>query len=94
MLELDVFDLPSSEDCAIIDNATKGFALTLDGIELTRDANTIPKSRGCVMDYRLYAVVQPADFDGLQTPGVAIISVFPYGFEGPDRRFIAVPLGN
>ena len=20
--------------------------------------------------------------------------VFPYGFEGPDRRFIAVPLGN
>jgi hypothetical protein len=24
---------------------------------------------------------------------VAIISVYPGGFEGPDRRFLAVPLG-
>ena len=94
VLELEVFDLPSAENCAVIDDATKGFALTLDGVELTRDEDTVPKSRGCVMDYRLYAVVRPADFGGLVTPGVAIVSVYPYGFEGPDRRFIAVPLGN
>jgi hypothetical protein len=24
---------------------------------------------------------------------VAIVSVYPHGFEGPDRRFIAVPIG-
>ena len=46
------------------------------------------------MDYRIYAVVMPADFGGLQNAGVAIISTYPFGFEGPDRRFIAVPLGN
>jgi hypothetical protein len=26
--------------------------------------------------------------------GVAIVSVYPGGFEGPDRRFIAVPLAR
>jgi predicted secreted protein len=93
-LELDVFDLPPGEDCAIIDNATKGFALTLDGAELTRDAGKLPKSRGCAMDYRLYAVVAPADFGTASGAGVAIISTYPFGFEGPDRRFIAVPLGQ
>jgi hypothetical protein len=25
---------------------------------------------------------------------VAIVAVYPGGFEGPDRRFIAVPLGD
>ena len=94
LLELDVFDLPPSEDCAIIDNATKGFALTLDGAELTRDEGKLPKSRGCAMDYRIYAVVAPADFSTAPGSGVAIISTYPFGFEGPDRRFIAVPLGQ
>lgn len=93
-LELEVFDLASSEDCAIIDGKTKGFALTLDGVELSRDTGPIPKSRGCVMDYRLYAVVVPADFGTVPSAGVAIVSVYPFGFEGPDRRFIAVPLGQ
>lgn len=93
-LELEVFDLPSGEDCAVMDNATKGFALTLDGAELARDTGTIPKSRGCPMDYRLYAVVTPADFENVPGEGVAIISVYPFGFEGPNRRFIAVPLGQ
>jgi len=93
LLELDVYDLPPSQDCVIIDNATKGFALTLDGAELTRDQGKVPKSRGCAMDYRIYAVVVPADFNTVQGPSVAIISNHPFGFEGPDRRFIAVPLG-
>lgn len=93
-LELEVFDLPSGADCAIIDNATKGFALTLDGVDLARDSGKVPTSRGCAMDYRLYAVVTPADFENVPSAGVAIVSVYPFGFEGPDRRFIAVPLGN
>lgn len=79
-----------------------GFALnlTVDGktSEVYRDTS-VPKSRGCPQGYRLYAVVTP--FDGLVafapdlTPDmVAIVSVYSMGFEGPDRRFIAVPIGR
>lgn len=92
LLELQVFDLPSAADCAIIEDQTKGFALNLDGVELSRDSGKLPKSRGCAMDYRLYAVVRPADFAVVPSPGVAIIASYPFGFEGPDRRFLAVPL--
>jgi predicted secreted protein len=49
----------------------------------------LPKSRGCPTDYRLYAVVAP--FQQAE-PRIALISSYPFGFEGPDRRFLAVPL--
>jgi predicted secreted protein len=49
----------------------------------------LPKSRGCPVDYRLYAVVAP--FQQL-APRIAFVSLYRYGFEGPDRRFLAVPL--
>ena len=94
LLEIEVFDLPPAEDCAIMDNETKGFALKVDGVEITRDSGQVPKSRGCVMDYRVHAVIAPSDVDVVPSVPVAIVSVYPYGFEGPDRRFIAVPLEN
>lgn len=56
-----------------------------------RDRN-LPRSRGCPTDYRLYSVVMPFGGTTLSN-AVAIISVYPGGFEGPDRRFLAVPLG-
>ena len=31
---------------------------------------------------------------GTLDDAVAIVSVYPFGFEGPDRRFLAVPLGE
>lgn len=79
-----------------------GFALTLTvngkAREVYRDA-AVPESRGCPQDYRLYAVVTP--YEGLvsfapdMTPGmVAIVSLYSMGFDGPDRRFIAVPIGK
>lgn len=92
LLELEIFDLPPATDCAIIENQTKGFVLSLDGVEISRDSGKLPKSRGCAMDYRLYAVVRPADFAAVPGSGVAIIASYPFGFEGPDRRFLAVPL--
>lgn len=92
LLDIEVFDLPPSEDCAIIDNQTKGFALRVDGVEITRDTGKVPRSRGCAMDYRVYGVFTMADIDAVPAPRVAIVSVYPFGFEGPDRRFIAVPL--
>lgn len=66
-----------------------GFALQQSGVELHRDAS-IPASRTCPLDYRIYGIVAP--FGG--EPSVAIISVYSLGFEGPDRRFIAVPTAH
>ena len=54
--------------------------------------DALPRSRGCPMDYRLYGVAMPFNAPAI-SHAVAIISVYPGGFEGPDRRFLAVPLG-
>ena len=71
-----------------------GYALSLEADgesrELHRDT-TLPGSRGCPLDYRIYGVVLPFEAATIED-GVAILSVYPGGFEGPDRRFIAVPL--
>jgi predicted secreted protein len=52
----------------------------------------LPRSRGCPVTYRLHGVVLPFNAGSI-SQAVALISVYPGGFEGPDRRFIAVPLG-
>ncbi len=56
------------------------------------DVNAPPAWRGCPQDYRIYAVVLPADGD--ITQAVALISVYTIGWEGADRSFIAVPVGR
>lgn len=70
-----------------------GYALTLDDGQSTstlhEDGKVLPHSRGCTLDYRLYAVLAPFDAKG---PWVAMVSSYPFGFEGPDRRFLAVPV--
>jgi predicted secreted protein len=72
-----------------------GYALTLSrgnsDIEIHRDTS-VPKSRGCPNAYRLHAVVQPLEMGMAESVPVAIVSMYPFGFEGPDRRFLAVPL--
>ncbi len=63
--------------------------------ELHADGPELPKSRGCTLDYRLYAVVTPYSFyyvDGFVARRVAIVATYPFGFEGVDRRFMAVPI--
>lgn len=73
-----------------------GFALQIsdeDGERQVHRDEALPRSRGCPFDYRIHGVVMPfmaMDADS----AVAIISVYPGGFEGPDRRFLAVPLGH
>lgn len=94
-LTLKSFSAPG-DNCSGMVEDPQGYALTLNDNgevrELHRD-KSIPASRGCVMAYRIHGVVaQPVG--GTVQGGVAILSVFPFGFEGPDRRFIAVPLGN
>lgn len=94
-LTLDSFEAPASDPCeSWFGQAPLGFALELAGEgdtrELHRDTR-IPKSRGCPLDYRLHGVVAPYQASGVEA-GVALVSVYPGGFEGPDRRFVAVPL--
>ncbi len=73
-----------------------GFALTLKPFdrseaEIHRD-KAVPASRGCTVDYRLSAVVVPFNWTWHERQPVAMVSVYSHGFEGPDRRFIAVPI--
>jgi predicted secreted protein len=96
-LGLSSFPSQSPQPCEdYLGKAPLGYELTLtseDGQRVLHRDERLPRSRGCPMDYRLYGVALPfgaTDISG----GVALVSVYPFGFEGPDRRFIAVPLGN
>ena len=63
--------------------------------ELHKDGDVLPASRGCTLDYRIYAVVEPfSEYYGstFTQRRVAIIATYPFGFEGVDRRFIAVAI--
>jgi len=92
-LSLTTFPADSPEPCEdYIGQKAVGYALALDENGQTRELHrdkVLPKSRGCTLDYRLYAVVER--FSGGRGR-VAILSSYPFGFEGPDRRFLAVPL--
>jgi predicted secreted protein len=81
-------------DCGdFVDQGLVGFTLSYtDGTtksELHSDGATLPKSRGCSLGYGIYAVIDNMLFGGGR---VAIIESWVPGFEGPDRRFIAVPI--
>ncbi|HTJ56813.1 MAG TPA: DUF2259 domain-containing protein [Devosiaceae bacterium] len=90
-LSLATFAMPKTPQCAnSIGKPSLGFALSLSGREIYRD-KSLPKSRGCTVDYRLYAVLAPYQGKGGL---VAIVAYYPYGFHGADRRFLAVPLGQ
>lgn len=91
-LTLNVAPATPGLDCSIIDNEVVGFSLHLDGAEIYADPATLPESRGCSMGYKIYAVVRPAEWSGASEGQLAIISNYPFGFEGPDRRFLVVPL--
>lgn len=96
-LRLDTAPAPADPDCASwFEGPFLGFSLTLETKGASHQVHSdesVPRSRGCPFDYRLYGVVAPfwaGDLDA----AVALVSVYPGGFEGPDRRFIAVPLGR
>ena len=96
-LTLETFDIPANANCEpFAGDPLRGFALSLTSegktVELHRDT-TLPISRRCTATYRLYGVAVP--FPGWSIEGgIAIVSAYSYGFEGPDRRFLVVPLGH
>lgn len=95
-LALTHFAAPSASPCAdLFGLPPMGYELNLTtaggGTRLLHRDETLPRSRGCPQNYRLYGVVLPQDASSTDV-GVAVVSVYPGGFEGPNRRFIAVPL--
>lgn len=96
-LLLDTFDTNAAAPCEEwFSVKPKGYALSItegEGERLIHRDDALPRSRGCPTSYRIYGVVLPYMAQEL-TDAVALISVYPGGFEGPDRRFLAVPLGQ
>jgi predicted secreted protein len=99
-LTLSQLDAGNSDTCSeSADGPYQGFALTLTDNqdkttrELHRDAGgqPLPASRGCALNYSIYSIVYPLESEG---DPVALISIYTQGFEGLDRRFMAVPLGT
>mgnify|MGYP001352880030 FL=1 len=96
VLSLASFETSATSPCAEwFEVAPLGYELSLADSGAARQVHRdqhLPRSRGCPTDYRIHSVVMP--FEGASLDhAVAIISVYPGGFEGPDRRFVAVPLG-
>ena len=95
-LELTRFDTSSATPCQEwFGSPPRGYQLSLvdeAGSRIVHRDESLPRSRGCPVDYRLYGVVLPFAPEPL-SHAVAILSVYTFGFEGPDRRFIVVPLG-
>lgn len=94
-LRLSTFELPGSDG-----HCPNGFSLAKldeDGKDtvLRRDEKPV-ESRGCTYGYRLSRVYHPGLYRFRQ-PGhariaVAIVSIISMGWEGADRRFIAIPV--
>lgn len=98
-LALNTFPAELPQDCeGYIGEKANGIILTLSGgeqpaQEIYRDETTLPEFRGCPTVYRIHAIVAPP-YTAPPAAHVAIIATYPFGFEGPDRRFIAIPLSQ
>lgn len=94
-LVLRVKDFPISTDCAGFADSYNGFTLKLTEYQgqvmdkVIHDDQSVPKSRLCPNDYRIGAVIS-SEFN--EVPLIAMILVGSYGFEGNDRRWIALPV--
>ena len=94
-LELGTKNLTPAADCYGADGPYKGFSLTLTDLHSGKahgvhNDSALPKSRGCPLGYDLDKVVAPATAG----PLVAIVGVYTFGFEGQDRRYLAVPFST
>jgi predicted secreted protein len=91
-LELAEAEMPAA-DCPDFGKPFKGFQITLTGTggpKILHADTQIPKSRRCPIGYAISDVVTLYP-DGGGDPAMAVIvSVYSVGFEGPDRRFLAV----
>jgi predicted secreted protein len=81
--------------CPTEDGTVYGFTLKLKSLksglitEVHKD-KTIPESRQCPVGYDIAAVVAPMNYPKIERL-VAIVGVYSFGFEGSNRRYVAVP---
>lgn len=97
ILAIEIFKAASAAPCMEwFGDIGMGFSLNLiqgdSNIDVYVD-DVLPRSRGCPVTYQITGVYAPFEAQDLKR-AMALISVYPRGFEGPDRRFIAVPIGN
>ncbi|MEM9631032.1 MAG: DUF2259 domain-containing protein [Pseudomonadota bacterium] len=82
----------NSGDCATYGAETKGFRLTMNYQGVTRTLNndkSVPKSRSCPLSYRIERVITHFPKDAPPVFAV-LIQMESFGFEGPDRRYLAI----
>jgi predicted secreted protein len=95
-LTLEEVVLPAPEGCPAGDTPMAGFVLRAKRgsepyQEVHRDTK-IPSSRLCPLQYSLSDAVVFSGTDGRIQKIVVLVNVFSFGFEGADRRYVAVPL--
>ncbi len=96
VLSIEAIDVPKTGACTTYDDPVKGFELSImrhgnsEKTEIIHRDTSLPKSRGCPVAYDIAAVAAPAGEPESPTM-VALIGVYTWGFEGQDRRYIAVP---
>lgn len=94
-LSLELVPFSAPENCYAEDGKQRGFKLTITdndrntAKEAHKD-NAIPASRYCPRDYDIADVIAYQAPSGSER-AVALIGVYTTGFEGYDRRLIAVP---
>lgn len=93
--QVTAFPTSSSAECDLQgDGQPQGYELRIaSGLAestLYRDDGILPVARGCPQSYGAYAVVVPG-VGSTKERAVVIISYYPSSFEGPSRRFLAVP---
>jgi predicted secreted protein len=95
-LMLEEIVLPTPEGCPIGDTPFAGFVLKAKrggkALEEVHRDSKIPASRVCPLKYSLSDAVALVGVNGQIQEMVVLVNVFSLGFEGADRRFIAVPL--
>jgi predicted secreted protein len=87
---------PKPDHCKDYEEPVMALKLTLtdlkSGKEQVVHADTdIPKSRGCPTGYDIDKILAPAA-ESQDIRLLALIGVYRYGFEGQDRRMIAIPI--
>jgi predicted secreted protein len=93
-LKLTRIPMPGSKGCEDFDDVA-GFRLELTdpdgGTRALSDDKSLPASRTCARDYAISdVIVLPADKGAPSASMAVVISLIRQGFEGPDRRFLAV----
>jgi predicted secreted protein len=90
--------LPAPAECTETDIAMPvGMEVTVKNLKtgqtksIAKDS-TIPKSRYCPHAYDIEAIFAPSAYNMPNDPVVALIGTYSRGFEGSNRRFIALPI--